>query len=265
MRVKEIWNNVVEFTDRNSPVILTGMGVGGVFATAYMAYKAGPKAHDILQKYHEDKKLIKEGDKETKKAVLQETVKELAPVLVPPILMGVATSACIIGGNRISTKRVAVLSAAYSIADSKLKDYQDRMLETLGEQKTQKVREAIAKKDLEEGYTAESQQIVIGDGKVLCKDSHTRRYFQSSAEEIGSAINSLTADVLSDMYVSLNDFYDKLGLEPIPLGDDLGWNVDDAVGGKLPIYFTACLTPDNKPCLVVEYDIRLREDFRNLH
>lgn len=267
LKLKEAWNTVTNVVEKNSPEILTGLGVAGIFATAYMAYKASPKAHDILQKYHDDKQLIAPGDKETKKTVLAETAKDLIPVLLPPVMMGVATSACIIGGNRISSKRIAVLSAAYSLADSKLKDYQDKMLETLGDQKVQKVKEAIAKDHLDknkENLPADGQ-IVISDGNVLCMDSFTGRYFPGNAEKLGQIINELSYDIVSDMYVSLNDLYDKIGLAPIPFGDDFGWNVDDTDRGRLPIYFTACLTDDKRPCLVLEYDVSCKNDFRNLH
>lgn len=265
MSLHEFWLKATDFTQRNSPTILAGLGVAGLVSTGYMSYKAGSKAHDIMVKYHEDKGLIKPDDKDAKKAILKETVKDLTPILLPPIIMGAFSATCIIFSNRISTKRVAVLSAAYSIADSRLKDYQQKMLENLGEARAQKVREAIAKDDLSKDPVPNPTQIVVGDGTVLCKDYYTKRYFQSTPEKIGAAINSLTADVLCEMYVSLNDFFEKIGLEQIPMGDDLGWNADDALGGKLPIYYTACLTSDNRPCLVIEYDICAREDFRNLH
>lgn len=266
MKLKETWNKVTKVINKNSPTILTGLGVTGVFATGYMAYKAGPKAHYILENYHRDKELTDPDDKEAKRAILKETAKDLLPVLIPPVGMAIATTACIIGGNRISSKRVAVLSAAYSIADSRLKDYQEKMLETLGEEKTQKVKEAIAKDHLKKNQpTVDTPVYLTGDGNVLCLDSYSRRFFSSNAEKIGQAINKLSADIMSDMYVSLNDFYDEIHLERTPMGDDFGWNVDDTQRGRLPIYYTASLTEDNRPCLVVEYDVSPRADFRELH
>lgn len=266
MNWKETWSKTKKAIDINSPMILTGLAVAGVFTTAYMSYKAGPKAHDILQKYHDDKAIINPDDKETKKAVLKETVKDLGPVIIPPIVMGIATSACIIGGNKISSKRIAVLSAAYGLADSKLKDYQEKMLESLGEERTQKVKEAIAKDHLKKNQSKTNTPVIMtGDGNVLCMDSYSRRFFSSNAEKIGQVINKLSSDIISDMYISLNDFYDELGIDRTPMGDDFGWNIDDTQRGRLPIYYTAVLTDDQKPCLVVEYDISPRADFRDLH
>lgn len=109
------------------------------------------------------------------------------------------------------------------------------------------------------------QIIITSGGDNLCKDLYSGRFFRSNAQKIGQAINELTYDIQSDMYVSLNDFYDKLELPRIPLGDDLGWNIDDLVNRRLPICYTAILTDDGTPCLCVEYDANLRSDFRKLH
>lgn len=265
MSVKDLWQRTMNFATENSPTILTGFGVAGVIGTAYMAYKASPKAHDILAKYREDRELIMEGDREAKRAVLKETVKDLVPVLAPPIIMGATTCACIIGGNSINKKRLAVLSAAYSLADSHLKEYQNKLVDTLGEQKAQKVRDAIAKDHLDRSDQTLAQSVVITNGDVLCYDSYTGRFFASTAEKIGIARNELSADCLTDMYVSLNDFYDKVGLGRVVIGDDIGWNIDDCESGILPISYSAMLTQDNRPCLVIEYSVQTREDFRRLH
>jgi hypothetical protein len=55
-----------------------------------------------------------------------------------------------------------------------------------------------------------------------------------------------------DMYVSLNDFYGEIGLEPIQLGDELGWNVDQ---GLIELEFSSQLSENNEPCLVINYNI----------
>lgn len=264
MNLKQFWNKGVTFAEKNSSVILTGLSIAGMVTTAIAAYKASPKAHEIMQKYHDDMKLVDKDDKEAKREVIKETVKDMTLVMAPSVIMGATTAACIIGGHKVNAKKIAVLSAAYNLADGRLKDYQEKIFETAGEQKLQKVREAIAKDHLQSAPDTPNN-LIIGDGNVLCMDSYTKRYFQSSAQKIGQAINELSSDVISDMYVTLNDFYDKIGLDQTPIGESFGWNTDDLQRGTLPIYFTAVLTKDNQPCLVVEYECGLKADFKNLH
>lgn len=266
--------NAEVFTKKNSPAILTGLAIVGVISTAYAAYKAGPRADKILETYRKDMRDCHPNDKEAKRAVVSEAVKNIIPVVTPPIIMGGTTIACIVGSHSISSRRIAALSAAYSIAESSVKNLNSKMEEMLGEKKARAIKDSIMKDKLKE--SEKKDQKILGDGNVyvpdngyvLCKDLHSGRPFYSTAEKIKQAIIKCSSDVQQDMWVSLNDFYAEINspqLEPIPLGNDLGWNVDDTIRGQLPIYLSALLTEDGKPCLCVDADIKMRDDFRNLH
>lgn len=58
--------------------------------------------------------------------------------------------------------------------------------------------------------------------------------------------------MLSDGYVSLNDFYDAIGLNPIKIGDDLGWNANRALIDLNP---SAQLAEDGTPCMVINFQV----------
>lgn len=273
-KVMEFLEKAEVFTKKNSPVILTGLAVVGVISTAYSAFKAGPRADKILEEYRKDMRDCHPNDKEAKRAVVGETVKKMVPVVAPPVIMGGTTIACVIGSHSISSRRIAVLSAAYSLSESTVKNLNNKMEEMLGEKKTRAIKDSIMKDKLRE--TEKNDQKLLGDGNVivpdngyvLCKDLHSGRPFYSTAEKIKQAIVKCSFDVQQDMWVSLNEFYDEIGspqLEHIPLGDDLGWNVEDTIRGQLPITLTAILTDDGKPCLCVDADVSIRSDYRNLH
>lgn len=273
-KVMEFLEKAEIFTKKNSPVILTGLAVAGVISTAYTAFKAGPRADKILEEYRKDMRDCHPKDKEAKRAVVGETVKKMVPVVAPTVIMGGSTIACVVGSNSISSRRIAVLSAAYSLSESTVKNLNSKMEEMLGEKKTRAIKDSIMKDKLRE--TEKNDQKLLGDGNVivpdngyvLCKDLHSGRSFYSTAEKIKQAIVKCSFDVQQDMWVSLNEFYDEIGspqLEHIPLGDDLGWNVEDTIRGQLPITLTAILTDDGKPCLCVDADVRIRSDYRNLH
>lgn len=272
----DFFKEAEKFTKKNSPVILTGLAVVGVISTAYSAYKAGPRAEKILEAYRKDMRDCRPDDKEAKRAVISETTKKMIPVIAPPIIMGGSTIACIIGSHSVSSRRIAALSAAYSLSESTVKNLNSKMEEMLGEKKTRAIKDSIMKDKLRESEKNDKDKKLLGDGNViipdngyvLCKDLHSGRIFYSTAEKIKQAIVKCSFDVQQDMWVSLNDFYDEIDspqLEHIPLGDDLGWNVEDTYRGQLPITLTAILTDDGKPCLCVDADIKVRDDFRNLH
>lgn len=270
MKFGEMWGKVSNFGKKNDSAILVGLSIVGLLATGYAAYKAGVKADKILEEKKKDLSLVDPEDKEAEKAVKKEIVKEMAPVLAPPVIMGAATVACILGSHKASQRKIAALSAAYTIAETSIKELNGKMRETLGEQKTRQIRDAVVKDKFEK--SEQKKEVVTipahpaGVGDVLCKDLYSGRTFWSNAQKIQQAINHISADIVQEMYVSLNDFYALLpGLEPVPMGEDLGWNVDDLYRGQLPITFTALLTEEQVPCLCVDFDISIRRDFRDLH
>ena len=87
------------------------------------------------------------------------------------------------------------------------------------------------------------------------------RYFKSDIEKIKKAECELNRQMLDDMYVSLNDFYYEIGLDSVKLGDELGWNVDS---GYIDLSFSSQLASDGTPCLVIDYSVAPRYDYRNL-
>lgn len=264
-KLMELMDDIWSMARKKSPAILSGLSVAGVLATAYYSYKAGTKAPDIFERRRRDLEDTRPGDREARKAVNKEAVKDLLPVFGPPILMGGSTIACAISSNTISTKRIKTLSAAYAISESAIKELNWKMVEVLGERKARQVKDEVVKGNLRHHEPIKESQIIItGDGDVLCLDSFTGAPFKSNALKIEQAINKLSMDCQQDMYVSLNDLYFELGIRNSPVGEDYGWSVDDLEKGRLPIYISAQLTEDQKPCLCLDYDVRLRPDFRNL-
>lgn len=264
-KAMQLVNDLWAMMQKKSPAILSGLSVAGVIATAWYSYKAGTKMPDILERRRRDLKDVKPGDREARKAVNKETARDLLPVIGPPIVMGGMTIACEIGSNTVSTKRIKTLSAAYAISESAVKELNGKMIEVLGERKAREVKDAVVKDRLEKQEPIKDSQIIItGDGDVLCMDSFTGVPFKSNAIKIEQAINKLSMDCQQDMYVSLNDLYFELGLRQTNAGESYGWSVDDLVKGRLPISISAQLTEDQKPCLCLDYDVKLRPDFRNL-
>lgn len=248
------------------PAILTGLALIGLAVTVYSAYKAGPKIDKVLKEKKKDLEDVAPDDKAARKAVIMETVKEVAKEALPVAIMTTATGACIIGSQKASSKKIAILSAGYAMAEKSVKEINSKMTEVLGENKARSIKDAIVGDNIKkDGVVPENQIIITGQGDVLCKDLYSGRYFRSNAEKIRQVIAELSADCRNEMYVDLNDLYSLLGLPSIPMGNDFGWNVDDLVRGSLPITISAQLSENGEPCLCLDYDVTPRADYRNLH
>lgn len=244
MNFEGLINKAGKTLSEYSPQILTGLGVAGVVSTAALAVSATFKAaEDIRREEMKDNGLwIRLGNKDRFLLVWKH--------YVPAGLVGATTIACIVGSNTISSRKQAALVGAYGLVQTSLQEYREKVAELHGAGKEQKVRDAIAQDRVTAaGEPDESLVILASDAEVLCMDSYTGQYFNSTVEKIRSAVNDINYQCIHEMSASMNDFYSKIGLPTTRAGDAVGWNVDQ----KMDVSFSASLTPDGKPCLVVNY------------
>lgn len=245
INMTQIIKSVKLFTSKHSPEILTGIGTAGLITTTVLAVKATPKAL----------KLIEEAKQENRKDKLTpvETVKATWKCYIPAATTCVASVACIVGGTRVGLRRNAALATAYKLSETALTEYKQKVVETIGEKKEEAVREALDKEHIEKNPVSKNEVIVTGKGNTLCYDHHSGRYFESDIDRIKRAENSLNKEMLHDIggYISLNDFYDEIGLERVPVGDDLGWNTTK---GLIDIHFGSQIADDGRPCIVIEHN-----------
>ena len=68
--------------------------------------------------------------------------------------------------------------------------------------------------------------------------------------------------MLSEMYISLTEFYNEIGLEPTKISDDLGWDLDD---GLIELDISSQITDDGRPCIVIDYLVAPRYDYSKLY
>lgn len=206
-------NNLIHrskyFLSRNGSTILTIMGGVGVVATSVMAVKATPKALQLLNEAEQEK-----GEKLTK----LETVKVAAPVYIPTVLIGTSTLICVFGANVLNKHKQASLASAYALIDTSYKEYKKKVIDLYGEEADNKVREEIAKDKYDE------IEMSLSDGKQLFYDEFSGRYFESTLAEVQRAEYHLNRNMALSSYVCLNEFYDLLGIEEVPGGDEIGWS-----------------------------------------
>ena len=249
----KICRSVKTATVKHSPEILTGVGIAGMVTTTVMAVRATPKAIQLLD---EEKRR-----QNTEKLEPIDAIKTAWKCYIPAGITCFVSMACLIGASSVNARRNAALTAAYTISESTLRDYQKKVVETIGEKKEQTVRDAVAKERLEKNPVENKEVIITTKGDTLCFDAVSGRYFKSDIDKLKKAENELNRQMRDEMYISLNDFYYEVGLEPIKLGDDLGWNIDN---GYIDLRFSSQLATDGTPCLVIDYGYGPRYDFRNL-
>lgn len=242
---------------QHSPEILTGIGIAGMITTTVMAVKSTPKALDLMAELKEKHK----NDAE-KKEIAKEVVTKVAPVYLPSVITGGLSIACLIGASSVNARRNAALATAYTLSESALKEYQEKVVATIGEKKEKNVRDAIAKDKVDKNPVSNCEVIVTEKGNTLCYDTISGRYFTSDIEKLKRTENELNKRLLSEMYIGLNELYYELGLRCTDQGNELGWNIND---GMINFDFSSQLADDGRPCLVVGYRVGPRYGYGDLH
>lgn len=221
----------------NSPVLLVGTAVAGVVTTGILAAKGGYNARGIIDAAQAEK------DEDLS---LQEKVSLTWLCYAAPAVTGASTIASVVGVHTIHTKRHAALAGLYAVTTNKLDDYREKAEELLGTKKTQELNDAVGQKAVDRDPIEDHEVIIIDSGTELCYDEWSGRYFMGSVALIERAVNEINLQLVESGEASLNEYYDHLGLKPIPMGLRFGWS-----GAKINARFGSVTSSDGRPAISV--------------
>lgn len=246
--IAELQEKARHILAENATAILTAGGVAGTVGTAVLTGRASFKAAELIKEKESDAWEVSDLNK-------KEKVFLVWPLFLPPVGLGGATIASIIMANRLSAKKAAALAAAYGISEKSFQEYREKALEKLGVNKEQKVRDEVAQDRVSKNPN--NEVIIIGGGEVLCYDMLTGRYFRSSVEKIKKAESNMHSEIYHHMYASLTSFFDDIGLPPTDYTEEVGWNSNNVP----EVQFSTTLTPDDKPCIAINFNNTPRPDY----
>lgn len=243
--VNRYFKTVTRVAKKRSPEILTGLGIAGMITTTVLAVKATPKALYLIkeEKHKQDCELLEEANEKHQdncakidKLKPVEVVKVAWKPYIPAMLLGTASVACIIGANSIHVSRHAALYSAYKLSETALTEYKDKVKELVPEKKVKEIKQKLAEDKIDKAIEkepkvkdSESKVIVSGEGDTWFVDPFTNRTFLSTTAKIDAAVNKVNLLLMNDMFASLSDLYDSLGLETTSNSDDIGWCIDDGL------------------------------------
>ena len=211
------------FFKKNSATILTITGTVGVVATSILTAKAAVKASKIIEEAEQEK-----GEKLT----VRESVETVWTVFAPPIVVGMATIACVLGANILNKRQQASLISAYALIENSYKEYKAKLKELYGEEAHNNIVDAIVAEKYEDvhvssgGLTSEYIQEIGSDTEPrLFYDEYSGRYFESTIEKVLLAEYHLNRNYILRGFARLNDFYEFLGLEQTDYDESVGWDI----------------------------------------
>jgi hypothetical protein len=241
--IKDFIRRTNKYTHKNSPLIMTALGVAGLATTAYLTAAASFKAARVI-----DSRESIEGTAGDAVERFKERASLTWKFYIPPVATGVATVGAIAYANRLGAKRTAAAISAYSITERAFAQYRDKVVDEIGSHKEQVIHDDIARTEVAK-KTSETI-ILAGSGEVLCCELYTHRYFMADMESLRKAQNDVNAQIMSELYISLDEFYYAIGLPSTAHSGELGWDSDKL----MELEFSTVLTEDGRPCLAFNYN-----------
>lgn len=212
--LSRIVNSMRTSVSRHSPEILMAIGITGMVTTTVLAVKATPKAIRLIEE--------RKNELDVESLTPVETVKTAWKCYIPAVISGATSVACFIGSHSVNARRNAALAAAYKLSETAFSEYREKVVETIGQKKERVVRDRVSEKQVKENPVSKTEVIVTGKGQTLFFEPLSSRYFYSDLEKIKRAENKLNKDIITDPFdagITVNDFYDEIGIPPTATGD----------------------------------------------
>lgn len=218
--VKASTGAVARFSEKNMSTILTGAGLIGFITAPFLAISDNKKAE---KKYE---KAVKEKGSELSGA---EAFVVKAPCYIRTGVVMIASGASIVGGKHMDMKAISVLTGALISKDRDLKLLEDKMKETIGEKKANKVLDAVAEEKADvENY---SPQMVLSSNSqfstLLCCDVLSGQYFRASRDFIEKVIAKRNTELRGfDGTSRCSDYYFDLGIPCPEFAKNYAWHIE---------------------------------------
>lgn len=276
MNISRILDRIANTVGKRLPDILFGTSMAaGLGATIY-GIAITPKAIDRIMDY-----VIDNVPEEERRALKVSELHKLLPFKVKvrllwklylPVAIGWGISlgtgiACDVMHNR----REAAYATLAQVAEETLRDFKDSTKEIVGDKKYDEISAAAAQKKVEQARTNADETYYVNkktEGFKVIDDITGRKYIVDR-DQLDHVELHLNKHLYSWTFVSINDFYRALGVPPVSIGEDLGWDSQDGdidIVGVLETAFDDDGTPigvlkllNNLRCRVSSYEtIRLR-------
>ncbi len=213
------YTKLMKGVKKRLPLMLSFVASAGVVATTVVALKTKPK-------------------KPSEDATRKEKAVVYLKTYGPTVVLATSTIACIFGAYALTRKNQAALASAYTMLYTSYNEYQAKVKELYGQEAHNAVRDAIIKekcKDVEItacGLTNSSLSISDEFEPEITRTFYepiSERYFESTLSKVIEAEYHLNRNFVLGALITLNDFYEFLGLDPTDYGETVGWYLTDGL------------------------------------
>ena len=216
-----------KFISKNASTILIILSAISFIGTIILSIDETKKA---------EKKIKSKEEEENRELTKTEKIKESIPVYIPMIGTGIMSLSCMFCAGILDKKKQASLTSSLALIEKGYFDYRNKNRELFGEEVDRKVLEEIQKSKVERKKDILITQTTMfeetgldfyseeREEKKTFYDSFSNRYFDSTINKVLQAEYHINRNFQLSGIVSVNEFYDFLGIPGIENGDDIVWD-----------------------------------------
>lgn len=242
---------------KHSPEILLGAGLVGMVATVVMASKATLKVHEVTEEHETNMEAVRLAEQEghngagiaysnedamkDKVTIHVQTGLKFAKLYGPAFGIGVLSIAAILASHGVMANRQVALVATYNLLNEGFKNYRQRVVEELGEEKDRQYNLGLREEkipyeelDLETGkVTKKKFATLVADPSMRMPSIYARCFDNSNPmfradRLLNRAFLTAQERYINDLlilrgYVFLNEAYERLGFPHTSEGQLVGW------------------------------------------
>lgn len=229
---------------KNSPTLLFVGGVAGIVTTVVLASRATLKLDEVLEETNSKLADIdtvldlgrdtygREEARHDKAVIYINAGVHIAKLYGPSVLLGGASIGLLVGSHQILNRRNAALTAAYAGLDKAFRQYRNRVVNDLGENKDREYRYGVedqkvtvTDKDGKRTQVVKKVASSLSEYAVLFRQDNPN--WQSVPEYnylfIRGIQNHANDRLNAKGFLLLNDVLDDLGFERTTAGCVVGW------------------------------------------
>jgi hypothetical protein len=216
---------------KHSPAIFTGIGIVGLGATAYLAYKSRDKVEEVVEEIERQRDLELPVNK-------LEVAKGLTEALYQPVVVGAASVACILMAQKIQNNRIKVLVGTLAVEQARNIYFEKKYKEQHGDEAYTKFMTPTDDVETVEVDKKGKEKITVTQVKKEL-DQTIGQWYDESSEYVSDDhtyniqyIESVNERMQTLLFqrgsLLLNEVREALGFERIRNGALLGWTTQDS-------------------------------------
>lgn len=231
MTFKQTLGKVTMNLKKNSPAIFTGVGIVGLGATAYLAYKSRDKVEAVVDEIERKRDLDLPVDK-------LEVAKGLTEALYQPVAVGAASIACILLAQKIQNNRIKTLIGVVAVEQARNMYFEKKYREQHGDEAYAQFSAPVEQIETVEVDKKGKEKITAHQVKKELDETIGQWYDESSEyvsddhtynlQMIESVSERLRLRLFQRGHLILNEVREELGFKRIRNGALLGWSSGDS-------------------------------------